>query len=206
MSYSFVKHTLQAAGFIKKKHRGRGRPRRRREPRVCFGKMVHLDGSVHPWLDPTPSSGLSLFRKSPRGMGSRIEGSASCVPATTSRFRLVDIGRRRQRGAGEAAGVAERGESLQAEDSTEAAMSTDTPPKADPLHPLIAFEQDPANHIVDPPDLQLTHPLILKTRKLMNRSKRDAGLGAASPGGLHVHTSRPLHEGVGHRPGVARGF
>src|ERR1044071_4529996 len=35
--------------------RARGRHRRRREPRPCFGELLHLDGSVHPWLalDPT---------------------------------------------------------------------------------------------------------------------------------------------------------
>ena len=49
VSYSFVKHTLQAAGFVKK-HRARGRHRRRREPRACFGELLHLDGSTHPWL------------------------------------------------------------------------------------------------------------------------------------------------------------
>jgi transposase len=49
VSYSFVKHALQAAGLVKK-HRARGRHRRRREPRACFGEMLHLDGSVHEWF------------------------------------------------------------------------------------------------------------------------------------------------------------
>ena len=53
VSYSFVKQTLQAAKLVKK-HRARGRHRRRREPRACFGELLHLDGSVHEWftLDP----------------------------------------------------------------------------------------------------------------------------------------------------------
>jgi transposase len=53
VSYSFLKYTLQAAGLVKK-HRARGRHRRRREPRACFGELLHLDGSVHAWftLDP----------------------------------------------------------------------------------------------------------------------------------------------------------
>jgi len=53
VSYSFLKQTLQAAGLVKK-HRTRGRHRRRREPRACFGELLHLDGSVHEWfaLDP----------------------------------------------------------------------------------------------------------------------------------------------------------
>lgn len=53
VSYSFVKHLLQGAGLVKK-HRARGRHRRRREPRACFGEMLHLDGSVHPWLALAP--------------------------------------------------------------------------------------------------------------------------------------------------------
>jgi transposase len=49
VSYSFVKQALQAAGLVKK-HRARGRHRLRREPRACFGEMLHLDGSVHAWF------------------------------------------------------------------------------------------------------------------------------------------------------------
>jgi transposase len=53
VSYSFLKQTLQAAGLVKK-YRARGKHRRRREPRACFGELLHLDGSVHEWftLDP----------------------------------------------------------------------------------------------------------------------------------------------------------
>ena len=36
VSYSFLKQALQAAGLVKKQ-RARGRHRRRREPRACFG-------------------------------------------------------------------------------------------------------------------------------------------------------------------------
>lgn len=49
LSYSFVKHALQTAGLVGKR-RPRGRHRRRREPRPCFGELLHLDGSLHPWL------------------------------------------------------------------------------------------------------------------------------------------------------------
>jgi transposase len=49
VSYSFVKQALQAAGLVKK-HRARGRHRLRREPRACFGDLLHLDGSVHEWF------------------------------------------------------------------------------------------------------------------------------------------------------------
>jgi transposase len=49
VSYSFVKQALQAARLVKT-HRARGRHRLRREPRACFGEMLHLDGSVHEWF------------------------------------------------------------------------------------------------------------------------------------------------------------
>jgi len=49
LSYSFVKKALQAAHLVSKR-RARGRHRRRREPRPCFGELVHLDGSRHAWL------------------------------------------------------------------------------------------------------------------------------------------------------------
>jgi hypothetical protein len=53
VSYSFLKDALQAAGLVKKQ-RVRGRHRRRREPRACFGELLHIDGSTHAWfaLDP----------------------------------------------------------------------------------------------------------------------------------------------------------
>jgi transposase len=60
VSYSFVKQTLQAAGLIKK-HRARGRHRRRREPRACFGELLHLDGSTHPWLTLRPDERQTLI-------------------------------------------------------------------------------------------------------------------------------------------------
>jgi transposase len=49
LSYSFVKRALQTAGLVGKR-RPRGRHRRRRAPRPCFGELLHLDGSRHPWL------------------------------------------------------------------------------------------------------------------------------------------------------------
>jgi len=49
LSYSCVKQMLQGAGLIKK-GRARGRHRRRRERKACFGEMLHLDGSLHRWL------------------------------------------------------------------------------------------------------------------------------------------------------------
>ncbi len=52
-SYSWVKQALQAAGLVKK-HRPRGRHRRRREPRACFGELLHIDGSAHAWFALAP--------------------------------------------------------------------------------------------------------------------------------------------------------
>jgi transposase len=53
LSYSYVKQALQRAGLVQT-HRARGRHRRRREPRACFGEMLHLDGSVHAWFALAP--------------------------------------------------------------------------------------------------------------------------------------------------------
>jgi transposase len=60
VSYSFVKQVLQIAGLVKT-HRARGRHRRRREPRACFGEMLHLDGSPHEWLALRPDPRLTLI-------------------------------------------------------------------------------------------------------------------------------------------------
>lgn len=60
VSYSFVKQALQRAGLVKT-HRARGRHRRRREPRACFGEMLHLDGSPHAWLALGPEQRVTLI-------------------------------------------------------------------------------------------------------------------------------------------------
>jgi hypothetical protein len=49
LSYSWVKQALQTAGLVAKR-RPRGRHRRRREPRACFGELLHIDGSAHAWF------------------------------------------------------------------------------------------------------------------------------------------------------------
>src|SRR6266851_7452957 len=58
--YAFVKKALQSAGLVPK-HRPRGRHRRRREPRPCFGELLHLDGSRHRWLALVPEQYLTLL-------------------------------------------------------------------------------------------------------------------------------------------------
>jgi transposase len=60
LSYSWVKHALQVAGLVPK-CRPRGRHRRRREPRACFGEMLHIDGSPHPWLALVPDLRATLI-------------------------------------------------------------------------------------------------------------------------------------------------
>jgi len=53
LSYSWVKDALQLAGLVPKR-RARGRHRRRREPRACFGELLHIDGSPHAWFALAP--------------------------------------------------------------------------------------------------------------------------------------------------------
>jgi transposase len=60
LSYTFVKRVLQQAGLLAKS-RPRGRHRRRREPRPCFGELLHLDGSRHPWLALVPETYFTLL-------------------------------------------------------------------------------------------------------------------------------------------------
>jgi hypothetical protein len=58
--YAFVKKALQGAGLVAK-HQPRGRHRRRREPRACFGELLHLDGSRHQWLALVPEQWLTMI-------------------------------------------------------------------------------------------------------------------------------------------------
>ena len=60
LSYTYVKTALQHAGLLPKQ-RARGRHRRRREPRPCFGELVHLDGSRHRWLALAPEQSFTLI-------------------------------------------------------------------------------------------------------------------------------------------------
>src|SRR5499426_2602254 len=58
--YAFVNKALQTAGLVVK-HQPRGRHRRRREPRPCFGELLHLDGSRHRWLALCPDQWFTLI-------------------------------------------------------------------------------------------------------------------------------------------------
>jgi hypothetical protein len=59
-SYTVVRRALQAAGLVKKK-RPRGRHFVRREPRPCFGELLHIDGSRHRWLARCPDQWQCLI-------------------------------------------------------------------------------------------------------------------------------------------------
>ena len=60
LGYTFVKRLLQTAGLLPKR-RARGRHRRRREPRPCFGELLHIDGSPHAWLALRPTERQTLI-------------------------------------------------------------------------------------------------------------------------------------------------
>jgi transposase len=60
LSYTFVKQALQAAGLVPRRRR-RGRHLRRREPKPCFGEMLHIDGSRHAWLALRLELAMSLI-------------------------------------------------------------------------------------------------------------------------------------------------
>jgi len=55
LSYSWVKDALQLAGLVAKR-RPRGRHRQRREPRACYGELLHLAGSRHAWFALVPEA------------------------------------------------------------------------------------------------------------------------------------------------------
>jgi transposase len=60
VSYAFIKQALQTAGLVVK-HKARGRHRRRRERKACFGEMLHIDGSKHVWLSLRPEEKQTLI-------------------------------------------------------------------------------------------------------------------------------------------------
>jgi hypothetical protein len=58
--YAFVKKALQTAGLVAQ-HHPRGRHRRRREPRPCFGELLPLEGRRPHWLTLGPEQWLTLI-------------------------------------------------------------------------------------------------------------------------------------------------
>jgi transposase len=55
LSYTYVRLALQEAGLVNKR-RKRGKHRKQRERKECFGQMLHLDGSPHAWLVLEPEA------------------------------------------------------------------------------------------------------------------------------------------------------
>jgi len=88
LSYSFVKQALQAAGLVKK-HRARGRHRRRREPRACFGELLHLDGSVHAWFSLAPDVRPCLIAVSDDATKRVLD--ATFYPSETTQAVMVSL-------------------------------------------------------------------------------------------------------------------
>ena len=70
--------------------------------------------------------------------------------------------------------------------------ANDAPPE---VHPLLAFERLPEHRITVDDNLQLTSDHVLKTQRLLSRSKRDVnGLSIVPAGALHIHASRDMRE------------
>jgi transposase len=90
--YAFVKRALQAAGLVAKQ-RPRGRHRRRREPRPCFGELLHLDGSRHQWLALVPEQWFTLIAvvddATTRLLYAQLCPGGESVPAVMAALRAV---------------------------------------------------------------------------------------------------------------------
>lgn len=90
--YAFVKKALQAAGLVATQ-RARGRHRRRREPRPCFGELLHLDGSRHQWLALVPEQWFTLLAvvddATTRLLYAQLCPGGESVPAVMAALRAV---------------------------------------------------------------------------------------------------------------------
>jgi transposase len=90
-SYSWVKHTLQAAGAVERAA-GRGKHRKRRERAPLRGMMLHQDGSTHEWvpevrwdlivtMDDATSEHLSMLFVEEEGTVSSFHGIGQTIAA-----------------------------------------------------------------------------------------------------------------------------
>jgi transposase len=90
--YAFVKKALQVAGLVAKQ-RARGRHRRRRDPRACFGELLHLDGSRHHWLARVPEQWQTLIAivddATKRLLYAQLVAGGESVPAILTALRHV---------------------------------------------------------------------------------------------------------------------
>src|SRR5438552_2626399 len=92
LSYSFVRLALQEAGLVRK-GRARGRHRRRREPRACFGELLHLDGSRHQWLALLPEQWFTMLvvvdDATKQVLYAELRAGGESVPAVMTALRAV---------------------------------------------------------------------------------------------------------------------
>jgi len=90
--YAFVKKALQAAGLVARQ-RPRGRHRRRREPRACFGELLHLDGSRHQWLALLPEQWFTMLvvvdDATKQVLYAELRAGGESVPAVMTALRAV---------------------------------------------------------------------------------------------------------------------
>ena len=60
LSYTWIQQALQGAGLVARQ-RKRGKHRRRRERRPMTGRLLHIDGSKHPWFGDQRWHDLSVI-------------------------------------------------------------------------------------------------------------------------------------------------
>lgn len=93
LSYSFVKKALQEAGLVPK-GKAKGRHRKRRPRRACFGEMLHIDGSLHAWLalvpDQKPSLITVLDDATSRLLYAQLWPAESTQAALSALYEVVD--------------------------------------------------------------------------------------------------------------------
>lgn len=87
-SYSWLKNVLQEAGMVSRQ-KGRGGHRQRRPRRPLFGQMVHLDGSLHPWLSLCPDQKQTLLLVVDDATGMNLAALLVRAETTKSCMRLM---------------------------------------------------------------------------------------------------------------------
>jgi hypothetical protein len=90
--YAFVRQVLQTAGLVPRL-RPRGRHRRRREARACFGELLYLDGSRHHWLPAAPERWFTLIAvvddATKQLLYAQLGAGGESLPAVMSALRAV---------------------------------------------------------------------------------------------------------------------
>jgi len=92
LSYTFVQKALQESGLVPREKK-RGPHRMRRIPKACFGEMLHLDGSDHPWLSLCPEERQTLIAviddATSKLLYARLFESESCFSVMTALCQIV---------------------------------------------------------------------------------------------------------------------